>query len=150
MIFLAIEQNLDYNNPYTFIFVVCILFGAFFAYIYWKIAKQQTGVDNWSSNTVSTMIFGATTLATCTLFIIHNPIFPIFLGKKNPHVISVATFYKMIEEPDVLVLDVRNMENKPHISFRKVMILDFYHKNFQKRLNNLPKYKTYLIYCSKV
>jgi rhodanese-related sulfurtransferase len=138
-----------YNNPYTSIFISCILIGALLGYIYWRFIENRRELDGWSSNTVSTMIFFATGLTILVLFIVNNPIFPIVLVNKNPHIISVSTYHQKRIEQNTVVLDLRIYAKFQNFHFANAISLDFYDKKFQKKIDNLEKFKVYLLYCDR-
>ena len=138
-----------YNNPYTSIFISCIFIGALLGYIYWRFIENRRQLDGWSSNTVSTMIFFATGLTILVLFILHNPIFRIILSNKNPHIISISAYHQKRMEPNTVVLDLRTYAEFQKFHFPHAISLDFYDKKFQQKIDNLEKFKVYLLYCTR-
>ena len=136
------------GNPYTSIFIICIFLGSLLGFLYWKFIEKQRGVDSWSSNLISTMMFGATMLTIVVILIIHNPIFPITLRNKNEHLITIAAFQAKRVLPNTIILDLRTPAEFAKFHFPQAICLDFYEKNLQEKVDNLEKFKIYLLQCS--
>jgi rhodanese-related sulfurtransferase len=61
--------------------------------------------------------------------------------------INVATFKKMMNAPNTVILDVRTPAEVAQGKINGAVALDFYAKDFQQRIDKLDKSKTYLIVC---
>lgn len=136
------------HHPYTPLFLGSIFLGAFLGYLYWRIIDKERGVDNWSANLFSIMLFAASICFVLTLFIINNPIFKIRLYHKNSHWITINEFHRKRLEPKTIILDLRPAKAYQKFHFPNAISLDFYGEKFQKKLDNLDKSKIYLLYCS--
>lgn len=139
----------SFNNPYTTIFISCIFIGAFLGFIYKYSSNDASGMDNWSSNLVSTMIFGAAAFTIISLFIIHNPIFPIPLQHKNPHILTISEFKAKMGLKNAVVLDLRSQQEYQQAHLKNAISFDFYDPKLQSKIDNLERYKIYLLYCSR-
>ena len=61
--------------------------------------------------------------------------------------ISAEEMKKIISEKQVIILDVRTLEEFKEGHIEKAINIDFYSENFENNLNKLDKTKKYIIYC---
>jgi rhodanese-related sulfurtransferase len=69
--------------------------------------------------------------------------------RDNINNVNPETFTKMMhEEPEPVILDVRTMDEYSTFKIPKSILIDFYNSNFGKKLDELDRSKTYLVYCA--
>ena len=61
--------------------------------------------------------------------------------------ISAEEMKKIISEREVIILDIRTLEEFRQGHIEEAINIDFYSKNFENDLDKLDKTKTYIIYC---
>lgn len=61
--------------------------------------------------------------------------------------ISAEEMKKIISEREVIILDIRTLEEFRQGHIKEAINIDFYSKNFENDLDKLDKTKTYIIYC---
>ena len=67
--------------------------------------------------------------------------------KRISNNISAEEMKKIISEKQVIILDVRTLEEFKEGHIEKAINIDFYSENFENNLNKLDKTKKYIIYC---
>ncbi len=61
--------------------------------------------------------------------------------------ISAEEMKKIISEKQVIILDIRTLEEFKEGHINKAVNIDFYSKDFESNLDKLDKSKAYIIYC---
>lgn len=61
--------------------------------------------------------------------------------------ISAEEMKKIISEKQVIILDIRTLEEFKEGHINKAVNIDFYSKDFESNLDKLDKSKVYIIYC---
>ena len=61
--------------------------------------------------------------------------------------ISSETFYRLSEEPDSVIIDVRTLGEAQTGIIPGAILLDIFHPEFARKVQALDKSKKYLIYC---
>lgn len=61
--------------------------------------------------------------------------------------ISAEEMEKIISEKEVIILDIRTLEEFKEGHINKAVNIDFYSKDFESNLDKLDKSKVYIIYC---
>lgn len=66
---------------------------------------------------------------------------------KNYEDISVGEFHNLMLQPNTVILDVRTPGEFAAGKIRGARNIDLMARDFTKQVQNLPKDKTYLVYC---
>lgn len=62
--------------------------------------------------------------------------------------VDVERFEKLMAEPGVVVLDVRTPKEYAAAHLKGAVLVDFQGKDFDQRIKELDKSKTYLVHCA--
>ena len=62
--------------------------------------------------------------------------------------INVEQFKKMMNEPDVVILDVRTSDETAQGKIEGAIEIDVFDPAFEQKVQELDKSKTYLVYCA--
>jgi rhodanese-related sulfurtransferase len=71
----------------------------------------------------------------------------IFSKNENINTVDSATFEKMMNENDVVVLDVRTPLENQQMRIPNSILMDVNDYNFDNKVNKLDRSKKYLVYC---
>lgn len=66
---------------------------------------------------------------------------------KNYENIPAGTFHELMLKPNTVILDVRTPGEYAGGKIRNARNIDFMSIDFENQVKNLPKEKTYLVYC---
>ena len=136
------------QNPYANLFAICMLVGATIGYVYWRtVILNKRELDNWSSNVLAIMLFSASVISLIVLMLSYNPFMPFRIQYNSPYIISKEQYTKQIQNKKTKILDLRNLALYEDFHLEGAIHLDFYEKNFQKKIDNLQKNTVYLLYC---
>jgi rhodanese-related sulfurtransferase len=73
----------------------------------------------------------------------------LFNSEGNIDHITPEDFTKLMnEEPCPVILDVRTKDEHNTFRIPRSILIDFYNSNFSKKLEELDRSKTYLVYCA--
>ncbi len=61
--------------------------------------------------------------------------------------VDVAGFKKLMQKPDVVILDVRTPQEVAQGAIKGAVNINLYDPNFEQEIEKLDKNKTYLVYC---
>jgi rhodanese-related sulfurtransferase len=61
--------------------------------------------------------------------------------------ISGETFYRLAEEKDAVIIDVRSMPEVRDGMIPNALVMDIFQPDFPQKIQELDKDKTYLMYC---
>lgn len=67
--------------------------------------------------------------------------------QRNFQNVDVVEFKKLKTQPKTVVLDVRTPQEKSEGAVPGAQQIDFFTPNFKKKVDQLDKSKTYLVYC---
>lgn len=61
--------------------------------------------------------------------------------------IDVKKFSEMIKEKDIIILDIRTLQEVRSGYVKGAIHIDFYSNDFKEKLDELERTKKYLVYC---